>query len=1397
MTTSPSAQRLGSAVATIALLSAGLAATAVAPASAVPVPLPQAATTALGAAIGTAPTAPVGLLTNDLDHPMNVEGAPRFAWLPQDADANETQTAYQLQVLDDAGEVVWDSGQQASAEQSNVAYAGDPLASGSSYAWRVRTWDATDLASPWSATAPFDTGISDAEWSGASWIKRTPSASNDVMITDEDRLRIRGTSANEFVRARSGAEWTDYEVSMKVTPVARGAGILFRSPDAANGYMWQLSPDGLKTHRRTGGSYPQDARRTVPVTPAITLGTTYDVRIRVEGRRIQTFIDDRLVDDWTDPSTAGSTAGTIGFRHTANSGGADIGEFDDVRVTSLDGATVLLADDFSGDLAQWVVPTGGTQEADDYTLLRTDVELADKEVVRARSYVAGSHTYELTIDGERADRGQSFSYPGEGYYQAADVTDLVRGKTQLALGATLHWYSSGQGRPAGVPGLLAKVVVEYADGTEQVITTDDTWRARRGPYVPAGTRNGEGEYLEHYDATLAAAIGDWTSYGYDDSGWAPAEEIGAHPVAPFTHLTGQEPRITETVVHPVAILTADDGTQVADFGTVVPARPSVAFDEGVAGRTLPLRASYRLAADGRVATDRVATQGTNMSFPYTQVAGEQQFDAFTHLAFRYLEIPGADEEITVDDVSATVVHSSVPEGRDADFDSSDETLDAVWDLMERSALYSVQEQFVDTPTREKGQFLHDTVNLSAATTLAFGERAHSRQAIREFMNSQARYWTTGNDAGRYNAVYPNGDGKRDIPDFTLTVPGWIWNYYRQTGDRAMLAETYDELRATAGYVLRHIPETGPTAGLVTQLSGGSGPYLHGIVDWPEHGRFGYDMTATARTTVNALSVDVLTRVAEMGELLGEDAADVAALRTARDELVDRMNATLRREDGRYVDGLLADGSQSPVAGQHATSYALAFDVAPEADRPALAEAIAGMGMRQGPMTVHWLAQALGENGQDEALLRLLTNPDDHGWARTLAEGNTFTPESWVQDSSANSLSHGWSTNTMADVVEQIVGIRLAEPGAAALEVVVPDISLEEASGTVHTQRGPVSVAWDRSGAGTAATVTVPVNATATVSLPVAEGNAFAARNGAVEAERVSVADGRAVYRIGSGTWTFAEEADTGGPVEASVSDAGQDGWYGADAELTLTAEVPEGVEVQYAVGDGAWTAYTAPVALAEGSYDVRWRKVRGDVTGGEGSLAVKVDATLPTATATLGADRRVTIAAADRPSGVASVRYRVGDGEWTDYTEPFPVGDERTTVTWEVTDLAGNTAPAGSLDVAPAPRPGLYGTGSNVAPQSPWNYGRLGTAKPISVFFEGEDGSAVSGTVFVTIRRAGTAQVTATAFAYDGARRQVATPVLPRTKGSYQVGVVFVPDDDTYRVSQRHFWIWATPTGRP
>ena len=236
-------------------------------------------------------------------------------------------------------------------------------------------------------------------------------------------------------------------------------------------------------------------------------------------------------------------------------------------------------------------------------------------------------------------------------------------------------------------------------------------------------------------------------------------------------------------------------------------------------------------------------------------------------------------------------------------------------LVQRSAIYGVQQQFVD-PTREKGQFLGDTVSTSYATMAAWMERDATQKAILEFASSQARYWPD----GRLNAVYPNGDGKRDIPDFTEMYPIRVWRYYLETGDKTLLGRVYGVMQKIADYVWSY---RSATTGLVTNLAGGGGAYEFGIIEWPPAQRRGYDVATTARTTVNILGAEVQRVTAAAAEALGRPASEVTTYDTRTDQLTTAINTRLRRSDGVYIDGSSGD-TASTHASQHANSYALAF-----------------------------------------------------------------------------------------------------------------------------------------------------------------------------------------------------------------------------------------------------------------------------------------------------------------------------------------------------------------------------------------------------------------------------------------------------------------------------------------
>ena len=352
--------------------------------------------------------------------------------------------------------------------------------------------------------------------------------------------------------------------------------------------------------------------------------------------------------------------------------------------------------------ASWIRRT--TSESDDYTLARRQVTVGASPVTRARAYVSAYHQYELHLNGTVVDRGPAFSYPGEGYYQATDITAQVQAGSPLAIGIIYHWYGAGQGRPAGQPGLLGRFVVEHADGSEEVIVTDANWHVRRASQWQTGApqRNSDGgDYVEQIDSRQVPDGWDKTGYADTVSPWTVPQVVGVHPAGVFTHLTGQEPRIFRSVATPISVKTLSDGAVVADFGTVMPARPDVQFKSGVSGRTLNILTGYQLTSDGHVSTTTATTQGTNMSFKYIERAGAQEFQAFTYLGWRYLQISAPGETLSASQISAIVEHSDAPPQYAMTFSSSDATVNAVFALMQRSALYSAQQQFLDTPTRER------------------------------------------------------------------------------------------------------------------------------------------------------------------------------------------------------------------------------------------------------------------------------------------------------------------------------------------------------------------------------------------------------------------------------------------------------------------------------------------------------------------------------------------------------------------------------------------------------------------------------------------------------------------------------------------------------------------------
>ncbi len=523
-----------------------------------------------------------------------------------------------------------------------------------------------------------------------------------------------------------------------------------------------------------------------------------------------------------------------------------------------------------------------------------------------------------------------------------------------------------------------------------------------------------------------------------------------------------------------------------------------------------MRAGYLLDPDGQVSTLH-GTQETNLSFSYIMgPGGHQAFEAFTYFGYRYVQIDNPGQALSRDQIVAITRRAAMPDVPTATFSSDNRMLNAVWRLMARSCLYCSQEQFVDTPTREKGQFLWDAANESEAVMRVYGDQNMSWQALRDVARGQARYWPN----GCVNAIYPNDDGARFFGTSTARYAEWLWRYYVSTGDTQTAVQLYPSVTRAVDW-------------LWSARQGGNG-LLYGLADTSDGDPvYGYDLSVAADTASNVLAVNAFNRVAQLAGLAG-DAAGAAAQRARAVQLAAAVNATLRRPDGVYVDGVDADGAQSGSASQEANALALAYGVVPAADVATVGAYVHSLGIDLGPNHGLELMRALAAADLPEAMVQTLTDTSIAGWAHIVAAGGTFTWEEWKpSDLIGDSMSHGWGSSALIAMQETLLGVSLGEPdadGTVRATVSPPSAGLDRAGGSVPTVAGPVQVSWQRRGKGMTMALTVPANAGATVRLPasapasVREGGAAAARAPGVTVG--SAADGVVVLSVGSGTYHF-------------------------------------------------------------------------------------------------------------------------------------------------------------------------------------------------------------------------------------------------------------------------------------
>jgi alpha-L-rhamnosidase len=770
--------------------------------------------------------------------------------------------------------------------------------------------------------------------------------------------------------------------------------------------------------------------------------------------------------------------------------------------------------------AKWIEPAilANVPKPLPVPMLRREFSL-NGAIQSARAYVTCHGLYEMQLNGQRV--GDYLFTPGwTSYnkrlqYETYDVTNQLRSGSN-AVGVMLGdgWYRGDltwdmrRDFYGTRVGLLMQIKVAYKDGREEIIGTDENWKASfGGPILMSEIYDGE-----TYDARREKP--GWSMPGFADSNWSSVP-VAAYPNENLIAQAGPPVRRIQEL-KPVKIFKTPAGDLVADMGQNMVGWVKLKV-EGPAGTTVTLRHAEVLDKQGNFYTENL--RGAAETVRYTlKGGGPEVFEPrFTFQGFRYVAVNGYPGELTADCLTGEVIHSDMEPA------SEFETSKPLVNQLQHNIIWGQKGNFVDVPTDcpqrdERLGWTGDAQVFSSTAAFNMDVAGFFTKWLKDLAADQY-------PSGSVPYVIPDvlssqsarAGGSAAWADSAVIIP---WNVYRAYGDKRILEDQYPSMAAWVEYERKHAGD-----GYVWKTDFHFGDWLafsSTSADYPG-ATTGKDLVATA---FFAHSTDLLQRIAV---ILGrqEDAAKYA-------ELLGKIKAAFCREFVTET-GRVGENTQ--------TAYVLAldFDLLPEKIRPTAAQRLADDVRARGHLTTGfvgtpYLCYVLSRWGHLDTAYFLLNHDQYPSWLYEVKQGATTIWERWdgekpdgsFQDKSMNSFNH-YAYGAVGDWMYRVMaGIDIddAEPGYKHILIQPqPGGEFTAVRSSHKSMYGEVGSAWNLKGGQFELTIDIPANTHATVRLPKAQlggvtesGRPVANGNG-ITGERQE--GDSAVVEVGSGQYRFA------------------------------------------------------------------------------------------------------------------------------------------------------------------------------------------------------------------------------------------------------------------------------------
>ena len=639
--------------------------------------------------------------------------------------------------------------------------------------------------------------------------------------------------------------------------------------------------------------------------------------------------------------------------------------------------------------------------------------------------------YEAKLNGERI--GDFILAPGWTSYlnrlqvQSYDVTDMLKTENSLEVTVGQGWRAIANKRDGSDflgyrdTALIAELTLTYADGTTESIVTDSSWTARESKLRYTNIYDGD-----IYDATFkAGSARHCICVDLEKDMLIPqeGEKIVEHERMPA-----------------LQIIKTPAGETVIDFGQNMTGYVEFRI-KGTPGAQVTISHGETLDRDGNFYNANYRSARAQIKFTCD---GEEHIykSALTFFGFRYIRLENWPDEIRKENFTAVVVHSDIR--RTGYFECSDEAVNRLF----KNIIWGQKGNFLDVPTDcpqrdERLGWTGDAQVFVRTASLNFDVERFFKKWLRDLAADQGR-------DGCVPHVIPNISddmgGSSAWSDAAVICP---WEIYRTYGDKAVLEEQFDSMKAWIDW-MRERSENG-------RRSGGShfGDWLG--LDSPEGSYKGSTPEDLIATAYYKYSTELFIKAAHA---LGRDVAEY-------ENIPAEAAKAFRRE---YMEnGRVKNATQTGCV------LALFFDITD--DRAATATQLNELVKRAGHLETGfvgtpYLLHALSDNGYAETAYDLLLRREYPSWLYPISKGATTVWEHWdgikpdgtMWSTDMNSFNH-YAYGAVADWMYGAAAGINSDPDRPGFEHIifrpVTDRRLDFVKASIDTRRGTVASEWRR------------------------------------------------------------------------------------------------------------------------------------------------------------------------------------------------------------------------------------------------------------------------------------------------------------------------------------------------